>query len=49
MIINAWEQIEGIKENVLNLITEKEGRQICIKLAMIPTNLDNELIQHSAD
>ena len=50
MIIHAWQQLEGIKENVLNLVTGKEGRRRCIKSAMIPTTLDNKyrtLIQHS--
>ena len=37
MIINAWEQIEGIRENVLKLETGIIGR--CIKSATIPTAL----------
>ena len=50
LIINAWQQLEGERENVLKLRTGKEGRRRCIKLATIPTTLCNryrKLIQHS--
>ena len=50
LIINAWQQLEGIKENVLNLIFGKQERQRCIKSALIITILDNKyrtIIQHS--
>ena len=50
LIINAWQQLEGIKEGVLNLVTGKEGRRRCIKSATIPTILDEKyrtIIQHS--
>ena len=39
MIINAWEQIEGIRENVLKLETGTIERKRCIKSATIPTAL----------
>ena len=39
LIINAWQQIEGKKENVLGLETGKTGRWRCIKLVTIPTAL----------
>ena len=39
MIINAWEQIEGIRENVLKLETGTIGRRRCIKSVTIPTAL----------
>ena len=50
LIINAWQQIEGIRENVLNLETGIEGRRRCIKSTTIPTNVKGKnrtLIQHS--
>ena len=45
LIINAWQQLEGIKENVLNLVAgneEEEERRRCIKSATIPTTLDEK-------
>ena len=50
LIINAWQQLEGERENVLKLRTGKEGRRRCIRSATIPTTLDNRyrtIIQHS--
>ena len=50
LIINAWQQLEGERECVLKLRTGKEGRRRCLKLATIPTTLDNRyrtIIQHS--
>ena len=50
LIINAWQQLEGERENVLKLRTGKEGRRRCLKSATIPTTLDNKyrtIIQHS--
>ena len=50
LIINAWQQLEGIKENALKLETGREGRQRCIKSIAIPTTLDGKhktLIQNS--
>ena len=50
LIINAWQQLEGERENVLKLKTGKEGRRRCIKSATIPTTLDGRyrtIIQHS--
>ena len=41
LIINAWQKLEGERENVLKLRTGKEGRQRCIRSATIPTTLDN--------
>ena len=31
LIINAWQQLEGEKENVLGLKTGKEGRRRCLR------------------
>ena len=43
LIINAWQQLESIKENILNLVAGKEeGRWRCIKSATIPTTLDKK-------
>ena len=50
LIINAWQQLEGERENVLKLKTGKEGRRRCIKSATLPTTLDGRyrtIIQHS--
>ena len=50
LIINAWQQLEGEKENVLKLKTGKEGRRRCLRSATIPTTLDGRyrtIIQHS--
>ena len=35
LIINAWQQLEGIKENALKLETGREGRRRCIKSTVI--------------
>ena len=40
MIINAWEQLEGIKENVLRLETKTIGRCRWIRSTTIPTTLN---------
>ena len=40
MIINAWEQLEGIKENMLRLETGTIGRRRCIRSTTIPTILN---------
>ena len=42
LIINAWQQLEGIKENALKLETGREGRRRCIKSAAIPTTIDGK-------
>ena len=42
LIINAWQQIEGKKENVLDLEMGKKGRRRCIKSVKIPTALTNK-------
>merc|ERR1711895_231501 len=42
LIINAWQQIEGKKENVLGLEKGKTGRRRCIKSVTIPTALSNK-------
>ena len=50
LIINAWQQLEGIKENVLGLKTGKVGRRRCIKSSTIPTMLsegNRTMIQNS--
>ena len=50
LIIDAWQQLEGDRENVLKLRTGKEGRGRCIRLATISTTLDNRyktIIKHS--
>ena len=39
MIINAWEQLEGIKENVLRQETGIIGRRRCIRSTTISTIL----------
>ncbi len=39
LIINAWQQLEGIKENALKLETGREGRQRGINSLAIPTIL----------
>ena len=39
LIINAWQQIEGKKENVLKLETGIVGRRRCLKSSTIPTNI----------
>ena len=59
LIINAWQQIEGIKENILNLETgmlgnQEEGtigRRRCIKSTTIPTlnNGSRMLIHNSSE
>ena len=49
MIINAWQQIEDVKENILNLETgnggdqeeEMVGRRRCLKSRAIPTKLSS--------
>ena len=41
-IINAWQQIEGKKENILGLKTGNVGRQRCIRSATIPTALSEK-------
>ena len=41
-MINAWQQLEGIKENALKLETGREGRRRCIKSAAIPTTIDGK-------
>ena len=41
LIINAWQQLEGDKENVLKLRTGKEGRRKYLESATIPITLDN--------
>ena len=49
-ISNAWQQIEGKKENILGLKTGKIWRRRCIKSATIPTALSEKFrtkIQHS--
>ena len=50
LIINAWQQIEGKKENVLKLETGKVGRRRCLKSSIIPTNINDKyrtIIQNS--
>ena len=50
LIIDAWQQLEGDRENVLKLRTDKEGSQRCIRSATIPTTLDSRyrtVIHHS--
>ena len=44
-IFNAWQQIEGKKENILGLETGKVGRRRCIRSATIPTSLSEILEQ----
>ena len=39
LFINAWQQIEGKKENVLKLETGVVGRRRCLKSSAIPTNI----------
>ena len=48
MIINAWEQLEGIKENVLKLETGTIGRRECIRTTTIPSVLSgsNRIMIH---
>ena len=40
LIINAWQQLEGERENVLKLKTGKVGRRRCLRSTTIPTTLD---------
>ena len=50
LIINAWQQIEGKKENVLKLETGKIGRRRCLKSSTIPTAISGKyrtIIQNS--
>ena len=50
LIINAWQQIEGKKENVLKLETGKVGRRRCLKSSIIPTIINDKyrtIIQNS--
>merc|ERR1711962_943904 len=50
LIQNAWQQIEGKKENILDLETDKVGRRRCIRSTTIPTALSEKFrtkIQHS--
>merc|ERR1712240_281884 len=48
MIINAWEQLEGMKENVLRLVAVTIGRRRCIRSTTIPTILNgsNRMMIH---
>ena len=39
LIINAWQLIEGKKENVLKFETGIVGRRRCLKSSTIPTNI----------
>ena len=50
LIINAWQQLEGVRDNVLYLRIGEKGRLRCIMLTTITSNLDKYLIiiQHSA-
>ena len=48
-ILNAWQHIEGKKENILGLETGKIGRQRCIKSTIITSALKEKFrakIQH---
>ena len=50
LIINAWQQIEGKKENVLKLETGKVGRRRCLKSPIIQTSINDKyrtIIQNS--
>ena len=42
-IINAWQKIEGKKENILGLETGRVERRRCIESAIIPTALSEKL------
>ena len=42
LIISAWQQIEGKKENVLKLETGKVGRRRCLKSSIIPTTINDK-------
>ena len=42
LIQNAWQQIEGKKENILGLETGKVGRRRCIRSTTIPTALSEK-------
>jgi len=39
-IINAWQQLEGVRDNVLYLRIGEKGRLRCIMLTTITSNLD---------
>ena len=48
--MNAWQQLEGVRMNMLILRIDKNGRQKYIRSATIPTNPDNiyrTMKQHS--
>ena len=48
--MNAWQQLEGVRVNMLNFRTRKEGIKRFIRSATIPTNTDNiyrTIKQHS--
>ena len=40
LIINAWQQLEGVRDNVLYLRIGEKGRLRCIMLTTITSNLD---------
>ena len=50
LIINAWQQLEGVRDNELYLRIGEKGRLRCIMLSTITSNLDKYwiIIQHSA-
>ena len=50
LIINAWQQMDGIRENVLGLETGTFGRRRCIKSKTIPTILNerNRTLIHNS-
>ena len=47
MIINAWEQIEGKRENILNLRTRQIGRYRKITLDVIPWSINGRKLRKS--
>ena len=50
LIISAWQQIEGKKENVLKLEIGKVGRRRCLKSSIIPMAINDKyrtIIQYS--
>ena len=40
LIINAWQQLEGVSDNVLYFRIGEKGRLRCIMLTTITSNLD---------
>ena len=43
LIINAWQQLEGVRDNVLYIRIGEKGRLICIMLTTITSTVNSWL------